>query len=59
MKKSVFTRIFVLIFSLALLIGSVVCVAASADESDEYGIEAINISHGDKIRVLIAVDAPL
>ena len=59
MKKSVFTRIFVLIFSLALLIGSVVCVAASADESDEYGIEAINISHGDKIRVLIAVDAPV
>ena len=59
MKKSAFTKIFVLIFSLALLIGSVVCVAASADESDEYTIEAINISHGDKIRVLIAVDAPV
>ena len=58
MKHSRFTKLFVLILSLALLIGSAVCVAASADEGADYGIKSVNIAHGDKIQVLIAVDAP-
>ena len=59
MKKMKLTKIFVLILSLALLIGSAVCVAASAEDEGEYTIKSVNIAHGDKIRVLIAVDAPV
>ena len=59
MKKMKLTKIFVLILSLALLIGSAVCVAASAGDDGEYTIKSVNIAHGDKIRVLIAVDAPI
>ena len=58
MKKTRIAKIFVLILSLALLVGSAVCVMASADEGD-YSIKSVNISHGDKIRVLVAVDAPV
>jgi len=57
MKTMKLNRIFVLILSLALLIGSAVCVIASADEGD-YAIKSINIAHGDQIKVLVAVDAP-
>ena len=59
MKKAKYTKLFVLVLSLALLIGSVVGIAASADEDTVYEIESINIAHEDAIKVLIAVDAPI
>ena len=58
MKKTKFTKLFVLILSLALLVGSVVGIASSADEGGKsYAIKSINIEHGDSVKVLIAVDA--
>ena len=58
MKKTKFTKLFVLILSLALLIGSAIGIAASADETDTtYSIKSMNIAHGDRTQVLIAVDA--
>ena len=58
MKKTKFTKLFVLILSLALLIGSAIGIAASADETDTaYAIKSMNIAHGDRTQVLIAVDA--
>jgi len=57
MKNTKLTRIFVLILSLALLVGSAIGIAASAEETDTYAIKAINIAHGDRTQILIAVDA--
>ena len=41
MKNTKLTRIFVLILSLALLVGSAIGIAASAEETDTYAIKAI------------------
>ena len=57
MKNLKNTKIFVLALSLALLIGAVIGISASA--SDSYDIEAINVIYKDQIFVAIAVDAPV
>ena len=60
MTNTKLTKIFILIFSLVLLIGSTFAIAVSAEDADgTYEIKAINIAHGDTIKVLIAVDAPM
>ena len=60
MTNTKLTKIFILIFSLVLLIGSIFAIAVSAEDADgAYEIKAINIAHGDTIKVLIAVDAPV
>jgi len=55
MKKH--TKLTVFILSLALLIGSVIGISASASISEEGALEiaAMNISYGDRTQVLIAV----
>ncbi len=59
MKKAKFSKIIVLALSLALLIGSAIGIAVSAAGDDgNYQIESINVSHGDRTQVLVAVDAP-
>lgn len=57
MKNAKLSKLFVLVLSLALLIGSAIGIAASAAETDDGAleIEAINVSYGDRIIVLIAV----
>ena len=57
MKKT--TQIFVLVLSLALLIGSVIGISVSASDTATYEIEAINVIYKDQIFVAIAVDAPV
>lgn len=57
MKKT--TKIFVLVLSLALLIGTVIGISVSADSNETYEIEAINVIYKDQIFVAIAVDAPV
>ncbi len=59
MKNLKHTKLFVLILSLALLIGTAVAFAASAQETESYEIEAINVIYKDQIYVAIAVDAPV
>ena len=59
MRKSKALKILFLILSIALLVGSAIGIATSAEEGDTYEIKAINIAHGDRIQVLIAVDAPI
>ena len=56
MKKS---RIIVLLLALAMLIGSAVGIAVSADESEQRALLGVNASYGDNIQILIAVDATL
>lgn len=54
-----YARILVLVLSIALLIGSVVCISAAAAEDigtkGQFG--AISINYGDKIYVRVEVDA--
>ena len=59
MKNKKLTKIFVAILSLALLVGSAIGIAVSADETDTYAIKSINVAHGDKTQILVAVDAPV
>ena len=54
--KTKIAKILLLILSLALLIGASVCIYTSADENSECSIKSINIAHGDKVRVLMAVE---
>ena len=58
MKRQNTVKFLVLALSLALLIGSVFCIASFAANSGALEIEAINIQHGDRTYVVIAVDAP-
>lgn len=58
MKNLKATKLFVLALSVALLIGAVVGISVSANDSESYGIEAINVIYKDQIFVAIAVDAP-
>lgn len=57
MKNTNFTKIAVLVLSLALLMGAVVAVSASA--ADEPEIFAQNVIYGDKISIVYAVDTTL
>lgn len=57
MKK--FSKILIMILSLALLIGSVVAVGASAEESNTREILAKNVAYTDNVTMLFAVDASL
>ena len=57
MKK--FSKILIMILSLALLIGSVVAVGASANEGATVEIKAKNIAYTDNVTMLFAVDAEL
>ena len=57
MKK--FSKILIMILSLALLIGSVVAVGASAEETNTREILAKNVAYTDKVTMLFAVDASL
>ena len=50
-------RLFVLILSLALLVGSVFAVSVSAAEDESLEIVAMNIAHGDQTYVVMAVGA--
>ena len=60
MKNKRLTVILLLILSLTLLSGAAIAIAASASVTDgAYDINSINIAHGDTIKVLIAVDAPI
>lgn len=47
------------ILTLALLIGVVIGVSVSAQTESTYAIKAINVSHGDRTYVLMAIDAPV
>lgn len=59
MKKTKLTKIFVAILSLALIVGAVIGISANAEDTDTYSIKSINVAHGDKTQILIAVDAPV
>lgn len=58
MKKR---RILALVLSLALLVGAVVGIGASASETDgeSYAVKVMNVAYGDRVQVLVAIDAPL
>ena len=56
MKNLKSTKLFVLVLSLVLLIGSAIGIAVSASETEGYNIEAINVIYKDQIFVAIAVD---
>ena len=63
MKKAKLTKIFVLILSIACLVCALSVFshaeeAAAPEASYDYSIKSVNISHGDRIEVLIAVNAP-
>jgi len=59
MKKSNLTKVLLMVLSLALLVGSIVAVGASASESNTVEIKAKNIAYTDNLTLLIAVDASL
>ena len=52
-------KLIILVLSLALLIGSAIAVSAAVSEDDRYEIVGMNIAHGDKTYVILAVDAPV
>ena len=58
MKRIKSAKILVLALSLALLVGSVFCISSLAADNGSLEIEAINVQHGDRTYVIIAVDAP-
>ena len=57
MKTQKTVKLLVMALSLAILIGSTVCIMAGATAGGSLEIEAINIQHGDRTYVAIAVDA--
>ncbi len=59
MKKNLFTKIVVSVLSLALLVGAIVGITVSADESSEPEIIAQNIVYGDRVSIAYAVKADI
>jgi len=59
MKKVKATKIFLLIIAIALLVGSVIGIVASAEESDAYAIKKVSIAHGERTFILMAIDADI
>ena len=58
MKKSSNSRIIILVLSLALLIGSVLCISAAAESAVSTGeFGNISIAYYDKVAIQVAVDA--
>ncbi|MBQ8381008.1 MAG: hypothetical protein IJY18_03860 [Clostridia bacterium] len=58
MKKLNFSRILILVLSIALLIGSVTCITAMAQESDvKGGFREVSVSYGDKVYIRVNVNA--
>ena len=57
MKNVKFTKFFVLVMALTLLIGSAVGVAISANETVTPEILGVNIKYGADLRFMVAVDA--
>ena len=57
--KKKMKKLIILVLSLALLIGSAVAVSAAVAEDESYEIVGMNIAHGDKTYVILAVDAPV
>ena len=58
MKKFNFARIIVLVLSLALLVGAVFTIAASAEENDSTGkFGNISLAYKDKVAIRVQVDA--
>ncbi len=58
MKKSNYARIIILVLSIALLIGSVMCIPVMAEESDAQGkFGGISVSYEDKVFIRVMVDA--
>ena len=58
MKKFGLTRILILVLSFALLVGAVLCISASAADSDNKGkFGSISVAYGDKVAIQVAVDA--
>ena len=59
MKKSNLTKVLLMVLSLALLVGSIVAVGASASESNAVEIKAKNLAYTDNLTMLFAVDASI
>ena len=58
MKKTSYSRIIVLVLSLALLIGAALCiVAAATDDTSTGAFGSISIAYGDKVALQVEVDA--
>lgn len=58
MKKSGFTKIALIVLSLTLILGAVIGISVSAEDT-EKGIIAHNIVYGEKVAVAFAVNATL
>ncbi len=58
MKKSKYARIIILVLSLALLIGSVIAISASAEETEAKGtFGGISVVYTDKVALRVIVNA--
>ena len=57
MKTRKNSKILILVLSLALLIGSVFAITASAAEAETGDLYAVNVYHNDKLAVMFAVKA--
>ena len=58
MKKSSNARIIILFLSLALIIGSVFCISAAAEDASSIGkFGGISVAYGDKVAIRVAVNA--
>ena len=58
MKKPSYSRIIVLVLSLALLISAALCVTAAAtDDASTGAFGSISIAYGDKVALQVVVDA--
>ena len=54
-----FTKIFVAVLALALLVGGVVGISAAAEENDQKWVVSSNVSYADEIFPYFAIDATL
>ena len=58
MKKFNFTKLIVFVMTIALLIGTALCVTAMADEADTKGeFGGISVSYGDRVYIRVQVNA--
>ena len=58
MKKFNFTKLIIFVMTIALLIGTALCVTAMADEADTKGeFGGISVSYGDRVYIRVQVNA--
>ena len=58
MKKAKYAKIIIFVLSIALLIGSVMCITSMANDTDTKGeFGAISVSYSDKVYVRVKVNA--